>query len=257
MAYIYKLIHECDPKRIYIGQTVNTKTRLSGHLRDKEPCRKTDWVKSLKTIGLKPRLAVIEEVDVAKLDEREIYWIDYYRATDEWDVLNETIGGQAGSFLGKKHTEEARNKMRVARLGTTASEETRRTMSESKKGNKNRLGIPHTAETRAKMSATRRGKPKSMETRARMSKFQRGRPKSESQRAIIIARNKSRTGMKASPETRQKLSLSKIGNKNRLGIPHTPETRARISATMKEKNKRRKLAKMQSESSGQMSFPCE
>lgn len=97
MAYIYKLIHAADPNKIYIGQTINTRIRLNGHLRDKDKCRKTYWVQSLKARGLKPELVVIEEVDIDKLDEREIYWIAYYRATGEWDVLNETNGGQNGA----------------------------------------------------------------------------------------------------------------------------------------------------------------
>ncbi len=258
MAYIYKLINEHDPKKIYIGQTIDIKKRLAGHLRDKGACRKTYWIQSLKERKLKPEIIVIEEVDIEELDEREIYWIAYYRATGDWEVLNETNGGQkTGSFLGRNHTEESKDKMRAARLGKTASQEVRDAMSESRKGNKYRLGIPHTAETRAEMSAARLGKPKSAQHRASVSKYQRGRPKSPAHRAKIIARNKSGIGKKASLATRQLLSQQRIGNKFRLGIPHTAETKARISATMVEENKRRKLAKLQSENLTQTSSLCE
>lgn len=62
-----------------------------------------------------------------------------------------SASGINNPFYGKKHSEEAKNKMRLARLGKKLSEETKRKLIES------RLGKSHSEETKRKMSEAHRG----------------------------------------------------------------------------------------------------
>lgn len=87
---------------------------------------------------------------------REAYWIEYYHTWIDdplcWGYnlqksgLNKEVSketkekmsnsklGEKNSFYGKKHTEEAKEAIRQARLGSHASEETKKKMSEARKG---------------------------------------------------------------------------------------------------------------------------
>ena len=68
----------------YIGQTKHSlKSRMNTHIYDSIKYRynapKCNWVRKLLNNNLFPIIEVIEEVENDKLDEREIYWISYYR----------------------------------------------------------------------------------------------------------------------------------------------------------------------------------
>jgi len=83
--------------------------------------------------------------------------------------------GRKSAMLGKKHTREAKARMSMAHkgcvpwnLGIAASDETKTKMSLSQLGNKNSLGHKHSDETRAKMSASKKGVPFTEEHRAKV-----------------------------------------------------------------------------------------
>ena len=62
--------------------------------------------------------------------------------------------------LGKRHSEEAKKKMREAHKGKHLTDETRNKMHEAKKGEKNPMyGKKHSEETKKKISEARKGKP--------------------------------------------------------------------------------------------------
>lgn len=76
---------------------------------------------------------VIEECSADKLDERERYYIQFYR--EENLSYNIADGGEGGSFLGKHLSEETKRKIgeknRVNMTGRKLSDSTKHKMSES------------------------------------------------------------------------------------------------------------------------------
>lgn len=94
---------------------------------------------------------------------------------------------------GKKHSDEAKAKMRLAKLGTKATAETKQKMSATRTGKKR---LPMSAEWKAKVSAGRKGKG----------------------HGPITAEHK------------EKLRIANLGNHHGLGKPRSTETRLRMSA---------------------------
>lgn len=81
---------------------------------------------------------IIEECSAADLDDKEKYWIKYYKDLKlSYNILD---GGDGFNNLGTHLSEETKRKIgdknRVNMLGRKASEESRRKMSESHKGYK-------------------------------------------------------------------------------------------------------------------------
>lgn len=95
MIKIYTLIDPRTNKIRYIGQTKQKlKDRLNGHLTDSRLFRynfpKCEWIQELENEDLLPLIVEIECVKNKDADEREKYWINKYRKTE--DLLNLTIG---------------------------------------------------------------------------------------------------------------------------------------------------------------------
>ena len=158
-------------------------------------------------------ITVVEAVpDLMMLIEREQFWIDTLDAVNAgYNVLP-----TAGSFLGRKASDETKRKMREAHLGRKHGP-----MSEEQKAHYSRLysGRKLSEETRAKMSASRMGGKRSDESRAKMSASAKGRPKSEEHKAKLAAAN---IGKKQSAETIAKRAVSlkaTAAAKKAAGIP--------------------------------------
>lgn len=88
----------------------------------------------------------------------------------------------AGSPLGYKHTDEAKENMRKAQLGNKHSTETKAKMSEARKGNQNAAGQKHTQERIAARLIKIKGVPKSAEHKAKIAAGNRGKFVSEETR---------------------------------------------------------------------------
>ena len=87
----------------------------------------------------------------------EVELIRHYKALGI--SYNLTDGGDG--WLGYHHSDETKEKMRVAKLGTHLSEDTKQKMSKSRMGRLGTMnGKRHTEETKAKMSVARTGKKK-------------------------------------------------------------------------------------------------
>jgi len=90
--------------------------------------------------------------------------------------------------MGRKLSEETKEKIRQAKLGVKLSAETRAKMSEAHKGKSHPhsgasfRGKSHTEQAKAKMSRERRGRAVSDEAKAKMSAVRAGIPKSEETR---------------------------------------------------------------------------
>ena len=106
MIGIYKIINQINGK-IYIGQSVNIASRWSSHKSEfKKRKYDTKLYRAMEKYGLNNfALEIIEECAQDKLDEREVYWIEYYDSYH--NGYNETFGGQG---LGRStyNTEQIR-----------------------------------------------------------------------------------------------------------------------------------------------------
>ena len=74
-------------------------------------------------------------------------------------LCNKTLGGEG--FFGGIHSEETREKLRVANIGKKLSEETKRKIGEKSKGHPNYNTKPVSEETRNKISIAFKGKKRS------------------------------------------------------------------------------------------------
>jgi len=120
---IYKATCKNNNK-VYIGQTIKSLNKRSKeHWSDtKDENRHAYFHKALLKHG-KDNFTweIIEECcSQEQLDNREIYWIEYYKATDKEFGYNLSKGGQAGKGIGQEtlsnlwKTEEFREKMKEA-----------------------------------------------------------------------------------------------------------------------------------------------
>ena len=194
MKGIYKII---NPKgKIYIGQSVNIKKRE----KDYEKLRCKNQIKiynSLLKYGWEShKFKIVEECVENLLEEREIYWGNYYKVLEKG--LNLRLGNRRG-----KWSEETLIKMSKSQLGKIKGDyhtkEFKDKMSLIQKGNKNRLNITHTQETKDKISkANSHPKPK-------------GFGEKISKANLGISRNKGRI---VTQETKNKMSNNIKGKKS-------------------------------------------
>ena len=144
---IYILIDPITKIVRYVGKSVNAKRRYNQHLYDKRHDNYSSrWIRKLQKQNLKPFLEIIEECDESVWQERERYWISYYKPISK--LTNLTAGGDGLSFyshseitkrkISEKHkgkllSENTKNKIRNFNLGKKESKETKNKKSESSK----------------------------------------------------------------------------------------------------------------------------
>lgn len=130
----------------------------------------------------------------------------------DWHAENPDHGKH---MLGKKHSEESKAKMSVARLNLPPmSEETRRKIGDYHRGK------PKNPDAIEKTRQANIGRKKTDEERKKISDAQKGRPWSEAQRAGIMA------------------SLKYGEEHHSFGIPKSEEQKQKISMALKSKNQR-------------------
>ena len=199
-AYIYALLEPNTETIRYIGWAIDVFVRYKRHFHKSEldkVCHRTNWIKSLLTIGKKPLVQVIEKVSFYEWSNREKYWIKYYKDLG-YDLVNSTPGGDGG---GHPMTPENKEKLRLVHLGAKRSVEARKNMSDAHKGNR-----PNQA-TRDKMSDIRKGKPIPDDVRKKISDSAMGRP------GFML-------GKSQTEEAKEKMSISKMGDKNPMYGKH-------------------------------------
>ena len=164
----------------YVGKSSSGMTRPSQFGSHSHRCG--NWIKSLAADGIKPKILVLDalslEASAEELNFAERSAIAKYRRIG-CDLTNLTDGGD-GPMRGRKHTAEARAAISAANR-------------ESMKGNTNFLGRKHTPETIEKMRMAKTGHAVSDEARAKMSAAKIGKKQSVEHRASIGAAHKGRT----------------------------------------------------------------
>lgn len=140
MNKIYALKDPISNDIRYIGKTKNElNKRLYEHctIRNlKEKTHKNNWIKYLLKLNYRPVILLIEEVDYCNWQEREIYWINFYKSIGN-NLTNGTNGGDGSN--GCKRSKDCIEKIIDIKRknGTLArSYECRRKISESQKGKK-------------------------------------------------------------------------------------------------------------------------
>ncbi len=163
MGFVYGLFDPRMGALRYIGKTVRSvASRLSQHLAEskkRERNHKSNWIRSLLVLGLKPEVDVLEDVPDDQLSEVECFWIQYFRGIGAV-LTNATDGGEGA-------------------LGWVPSESWRHKHSVFMKGKQYSLGVRPSKNTRAKMSMSHKGKTTGQHSKDRIKKnsaSQGGRP---------------------------------------------------------------------------------
>ncbi len=152
-VYIYGLVDPRTEQIRYVGQTKDIKRRLRNHLNDAKrgvKSHKHSWIRKLLAEKIKPKTTVIEKCNSRNADEREEYWIAYYRET-EAGLTNQTDGGYGAR-------------------GYERTEEEKKIISERMKGNKHGLGNKHTEEYKRESSERQKGRVFTEEHKENLSK---------------------------------------------------------------------------------------
>lgn len=110
IAYIYGLVDPRDNRIRYIGKTISPKKRLYSHIYETKifSHRKSNWVKSLLNMGLKPTMVILK---VCPLSEFEKYETEYIKLYKDNDLTNSDESGQGNKGRKRDIIEGAAKKM--------------------------------------------------------------------------------------------------------------------------------------------------
>lgn len=224
MKYIYALADPRTENVRYVGKARNPQVRLSNHLARANGTQSrhvSRWLKSLKDLGLRPILIILEEIpDDQDWQARERYWIAFYREAAKsqgTDLTNYTDGGDGGATRhGHKMSPE--HKANLARLtsqrlkgssipwlNTPSSIAKRRESLKAAHARRRLAGTSswghHSDDAKARMSAAKKGKPLSEEHKQKLSVAKKNKKQSEE---FIEKRVAPLRGRTQSPELRAK-----------------------------------------------------
>ena len=111
MAYVYKITNTINNK-LYIGKTVNTiEKRFNQHKNESktERAKNRPLYRAINKYGIENfEIEIIEECNYDILNEREIYWINYYDTYN--NGYNATLGGDGTIIIDYKKVLDMWNK---------------------------------------------------------------------------------------------------------------------------------------------------
>ena len=199
---IYSTINKINGK-VYIGQHKQESRKQDDYLGSGKLLHR-----AIKKYGAdnfeKNILEVCENREQANFLEKKYIWFYRLGGSCQYNIADGSYGGYLGeevhkrsadtlkqkykngeitnAMLGKKHSEETKNKIREKRkqqIMQPVSNETRLKHSESKKGNKWNLGKKHSEETRRKIGESNKGKIMSDKAKQKISESHKGKKHSE------------------------------------------------------------------------------
>lgn len=161
MIKIYALKDPETEQIRYVGKTEKyLNKRLSGHLSSKETNHKYHWINSLKVKNLEPIISILEECTEDIWEEREKYWISYYRKISNLTNLTDGGKGNQNQFFSKASQEKKSKSLK----GRIVSQKTRDKISKALTGKK------LSEETKEKVRQANIGKKYSLEVKMNKSK---------------------------------------------------------------------------------------
>jgi len=159
-TYIYTLSHPLTGEVKYVGKSIDTKDRLRQHIKIAKYGRinnlSCNWVKSLLSQGLKPKMDVIDET-VGEWEWLEMYWISQFK-TWGFKLKNMTDGGDSNPMSNQTSRDKLSKSIKktMSNFSKEKREKINEKISKSKKGIK-----VHTEETKKiiskKISGNRNG----------------------------------------------------------------------------------------------------
>ena len=250
---LYPIIYGLEDPRTgsirYVGKSVRPTKRLQSHLNDRSGTKKSRWIQKLISLGLLPKVVILEKSSEDGWKEREKWWISFFHNSGN-SLMNQTDGGE-----GVHNPDaESRRKLSKSRKQLFQNDEYRQWFKKKVANNPSRVN---------KISKALKGKKKSPEHIAKLPQNQKGFKHSEEFKEKIRRNNKghrwtseevkvfqykmapyrfkignkSRTGQKQSKEERLKKSLAT------KGIPKTEEHKERIRQGQLESWRRRRNEK--------------
>ena len=208
---IYKI--ENPNGSIYIGQSVDIHYRWYEY--KSISCEgQTRLHNSLKKHGIENhKFEILEECSREMLNEREIYWIQFYNSFNTPHGMNL----QSGGGVGLEVSEETRERMRASGKVKVFTEEHKNNISKANKGMTSpTLGKVYSEEEKQKLSLVLTGKTRTEETKKKMSKAQMGNKKGLGTKRSAETKekqSKAQTGKKLKEETKEKLRIARTGKK--------------------------------------------
>lgn len=214
---IYTLSDPFTHEVRYVGYSTQGLKRPKAHLVPsnwKHNSYKSNWIKSVVSLGKLPYISVISQWEVISFEElenAEKYWISYFRDNGS-PLTNLTDGG--GGMFGYKRSSETLLKLSIA-----------------SRGNKNNLGRKRSLETKEKIALSLTGRKQSPETIKKAADSRRGKKKGPMPQHVKDKISSTKMGKKHTPEIVAKISAANKGRK------HTPESILNMSlAKMGNKN---------------------
>ena len=120
-CYIYVLIDPRNDEIRYVGKTIGKiSVRYNSHccvggVRSKLNYKSINWIKSLKKNGLKPKIQIIDVVNISEWIRWEVYYIDYFNK-DQSKLTNTFPGGEPGNVFSSKWSEKTRENQKQSIL---------------------------------------------------------------------------------------------------------------------------------------------
>jgi group I intron endonuclease len=212
---IYGIINLLDGK-IYIGQSKDLNGRWRQHKSDLKynRHRNSHLQSAVNIYGIENfHFVILEECTIDRRDERETYWISYYKSMNRDYGYNNESGGNAN----KTFSSDTRLKMSVYAKKRVFSEETRRKIGQASKGKKYCLGRKLSEEHKRKISDSSKGRKHSDETKQLISSLSKGKPTWNKGNHLTVEWKEkignAHRGKVVSEEVKKKLSESHKGMK--------------------------------------------
>ena len=247
---IYKITSPTG--KIYIGQSVDIENR-KGRYNKLECNRQPKLYNSFVKYGFDAhKFEIIHECTEPELNELEKYYIKLFNTFDTKYGLNLTSGGDHTTL-----SEETRNKISESNKGKKLTEKHKLIIGESKRGNKYWVGRKHSDETKEKLRIINTGKKLSEEHKQKISVGGKGRIVSDETKLKQSLARKGRLspnigrkhteeskikmsvaqkGRIVSEEAKKKMSLAKKGKPSPIkGKKLSEETKKKISLARKGK----------------------
>lgn len=123
-TFIYALKEIGADEYRYVGKSNKPKKRLYHHIRNSKKLKtyKQKWIQSVLKRSSNIEFVILEEVDVEKWGEREIYWIDRLK-NEGYRLSNATEGGDCGPIIKGDFLSFAEAKNIVQKLNLKNREE--------------------------------------------------------------------------------------------------------------------------------------